>query len=146
MEDVMAEAKSNDTVRVHYTGRLEDGTVFDSSLQREPLEFTLGEGQVIPGFEEGVMGMNPGESKTIEIDAERAYGPYRDDMLLSVDRSQFPDNIEPSVGQRLQLRQPDGQTMLVTVSEVGDAQVTLDANHPLAGKNLIFDVQLVEIV
>ncbi|WP_349258547.1 FKBP-type peptidyl-prolyl cis-trans isomerase [Aggregatilinea sp.] len=142
----MAEAKSNDTVRVHYTGRLEDGTVFDSSLQREPLEFTLGEGQVIPGFEEGVMGMNPGESKTIEIDAERAYGPYRDDMLLSVDRSQFPDNIEPSVGQRLQLRQPDGQTMLVTVSEVGDAQVTLDANHPLAGKNLIFDVQLVEIV
>ncbi|WP_119068474.1 FKBP-type peptidyl-prolyl cis-trans isomerase [Aggregatilinea lenta] len=142
----MAEAKSSDTVRVHYTGRLEDGTVFDSSLEREPLEFTLGEGQVIPGFEEGVVGMNPGASKTIEIDVERAYGPYRDDMLLAVDRGQFPENIEPNVGQRLQLRQPDGQTMLVTVSEVGDEQVTLDANHPLAGKNLIFDVELVEIV
>ena len=142
----MAEAITSDTVRVHYTGRLEDGTVFDSSLQREPLEFTLGEGQVIPGFETGVMGMAPGESKTIEIDAENAYGPYRDDMLLAVDRGQFPENIEPAVGQRLQIRQPDGETMLVTVSEVGDSQVTLDANHPLAGKSLIFDVQLVEIV
>ncbi len=142
----MAEARTSDTVRVHYTGRLEDGTVFDSSLQREPLEFTLGEGQVIPGFETGVMGMAPGESKTIEIDAENAYGPYRDDMLLAVDRGQFPENIEPAVGQRLQIRQPDGETMLVTVSEVGDSQVTLDANHPLAGKSLIFDVQLVEIV
>lgn len=142
----MAEVKTSDTVRVHYTGRLEDGTVFDSSLQREPLEFTLGEGQVIPGFEEGVIGMAPGESKTIEIGAENAYGPYRDDMVLAVERGQFPENIQPTVGQRLQVRQPDGQTMLVTVSDVGTSQVMLDANHPLAGKSLIFDVQLVEII
>lgn len=141
----MAQAKTNDTVRVHYTGRLEDGTVFDSSREREPLEFTIGEGQVIPGFENGVIGMNPGETKTLEISAESAYGPYRDDMLLDVSRDQFPDTIQPTVGQRLQLRQPDGQTMLVTVSEVRDEDVTLDANHPLAGKDLIFDVELVEI-
>ncbi len=141
----MAQAKANDTVRVHYTGRLGDGTVFDSSREREPLEFTIGEGQVIPGFENGVIGMAPGDTRTLEIPAESAYGPYREDMLLDVSRDQFPDSIQPMVGQRLQLRQPDGQTMLVTVSAVGENEVTLDANHPLAGKDLIFDVELVGI-
>lgn len=141
----MAQAKTNDTVKVHYTGRLSDGTVFDSSVEREPLEFTLGEGQVIPGFEEAVLGMTPGESKTITIVADEAYGPYRDDLILAVGRDQFPPDIIPEVGQQLQVRQTNGSVMLVTVAEVGEAAVKLDANHPLAGKDLIFDIQLVGI-
>lgn len=141
----MEQAKTGDTVRVHYTGRLEDGNVFDSSQGREPLEFTLGSGQVIPGFEEAVTGMAPGDERTVTIPSDQAYGPRRDEMMVQVGRDQFPDNVEPEVGQQLQVSQ-GGQVAVVTVAGVSDQGVTLDANHPLAGKDLIFDLQLVEIV
>jgi peptidylprolyl isomerase len=141
----MGQAKEGDTVKVHYTGKLDDGTVFDSSAEREPLEFTIGEGMVIPGFEEAVVGMNPGESKTATIVSDEAYGDHRPDMVIEVTRSQFPANIEPVVGQQLQLRQSDGQTFVVRVIEVDEDSVILDANHPLAGEDLTFDIQLVEI-
>ncbi len=141
----MAQAKKGDTVKVHYTGKLDDGTVFDSSQGREPLEFRLGTGSVIPGFEEAVEGMQEGEIKTAHIPADQAYGEYHDEMLLSVPREQFPPDIEPQVGQELQLRQQDGQTLVVQVTDVSDGEVTLDANHPLAGENLTFDIQLVQV-
>ncbi len=143
-EEGTAQAKDGDTVKVHYTGKLEDGTVFDSSIEREPLQFTIGEGQLIPGFEQAVVGMSPGESKTVEIPADEAY-PYREEMVLVVDRDQLPEDLQPEVGQQLQMRQPDGQTILVKVIDVSELSVTLDANHPLAGKDLTFDIQLVEI-
>ncbi|HHL73984.1 MAG TPA: peptidylprolyl isomerase [Bacteroidetes bacterium] len=142
----MSQAKNGDTVKVHYTGTLKDGSVFDSSREREPLEFTLGSGQLIPGFEEAVVGMNIGDSKTVTIAADDAYGQYRDDMRMEVPMEQFPDNITPEVGQQLQLSNPDGSTFLVVISEISDSGVTLDANHPLAGKDLTFEIELVEVV
>jgi FKBP-type peptidyl-prolyl cis-trans isomerase 2 len=141
----MMTAKEGDTVKVHYTGRLPDGTTFDASDEQEPLEFTLGAGEVIPGFEAAVLGMTPGESKTATVAADAAYGPHDDEMILQVDREQFPANIEPQVGQRLQVRQDQGETFSVVVTEITPDSVTLDANHPLAGQDLTFDIQLVEI-
>jgi FKBP-type peptidyl-prolyl cis-trans isomerase 2 len=138
-------AKQGDTVKVHYAGKLEDGTVFDNSLTREPLEFTIGQEQVIPGFEEAVVGMEPGESKTAKVGPEQAYGPYREEMLVQVERGQLPDDLEPQVGQHLQMIRGDGQLIIVRVAEVADGTVTLDANHPLAGQELTFDIELVEI-
>jgi len=142
----MAQAKHGDTVKVHYTGKLEDGTVFDTSVDCDPLQFTIGEGQIIPGFEQAVLGMNPDESKTIKIPTDEAYGTRREEMVMVVDRNQLPADLNPAVGQQLQNRQPDGQTIVVTVTEVSESSVTVDANHPLAGKDLSFDIQLVEIV
>lgn len=142
----MAQAKEGDTVKVHYTGKLEDGTVFDTSTEREPLEFTIGNGEIISGFERAVVGMEPGETKTATIQPEEAYGPRRDDMTLTVDRGQFPEEIKPEPGQQLQIQQPDGRAAIVTVSDVSESTVTLDANHPLAGRPLTFDIQLVDIV
>lgn len=139
-------AQSGDTVRVHYTGKLDDGTVFDSSRGRDPLEFTLGEGRVIPGFETAVSGLEPGASRTVTIPVDQAYGQKRDDLMLQVPRAQFPPNIDPQVGQQLQMHQGQGQPLIVTVTAVSDETVTLDANHPLAGKDLTFDLELVEIV
>jgi len=141
----MAQAKTGDTVKVHYTGKLDDGTVFDTSANREPLQFTIGEGQLIPDFEQSVVGMNPGESKTIQIPSDNAYGPHHEEMVMVVDRKEFPENLEPTVDQRLQVRQQDGQEFAVTVIAVSETQVTLDGNHPLAGKDLSFDIQLTEI-
>ncbi len=141
----MPEAKKGDTVKVHYTGKLEDGTVFDSSQGRQPLEFQLGSGSVIPGFEEAIVGMQEGETKTAQIPADQAYGPYHDEMLMTVPRDQFPPDLEPEVGQELELRQQDGQAFVVQVKDVSDGEVTLDANHPLAGEDLTFDIQLVQI-
>jgi len=142
----MAEAKQGDTVKVHYTGKLEDGTVFDTSAEREPLQFTIGQGQIIPGFEEAVVGMSEGDSKTTQIPSDAAYGPHRDEMIVEVERSQFPPNLDPEVGQQLQIRQPDGQAIVVTVTDLSDESATLDANHPLAGKDLTFDIELVQVV
>jgi peptidylprolyl isomerase len=142
----MAQAKTGDTVKVHYTGKLDDGTVFDTSADREPLQFTIGEGQIIPDFEQAIVGMNPGESKTVQIPSERAYGPHHEEMIMVVDRKEFPEDLEPRVDQRLQVRQPDGQEFAVTVTDVSESKVTLDGNHPLAGKDLTFDVELSEIV
>ena len=142
----MAQAKIGDTVKTHYTGRLEDGTVFDTSADREPLQFTVGESQVIPGFEQAVVGMEPGESKTTEIPVDEAYGPHREEMILQVDRNHLPADLKPELDQQLHVSQPDGQKFIVRVTDVSESNVTLDANHPLAGKNLTFDIQLVEIV
>ncbi len=141
----VAQAKIGDTVRVHYTGKLEDGTVFDSSLDHNPLQFTLGQGQIIPGFEQAVMGMTPGESKTETIAATQAYGPYREDMVVEIGRHQMPAELSPEVGQQLEVSQGPGQTIPVIVTDVSDTTVTLDANHPLAGETLVFDIHLVEI-
>ena len=142
----MAQGEDGNTVKVHYNGKFEDGTVFDTSADRDPLEFTIGRGQLIPGFEQAVIGMSPGESKTVNIRADEAYGQHNAEMLTEVDRSQFPADLNPEVGQQLQLNRPDGQTVVVTVASVSESTVTLDANHPLVGKDLIFDIQLVEIL
>ena len=142
----MAQAKQGDTVKVHYTGKLEDGTVFDTSADREPIEFTLGDGQIIPGFENAVLGMEVGEKKTATVPSDEAYGPHREDMMLRVSRDQFPPDLKPEVGQQLQMTQSNGQTLIVQVVEVDEESVLLDANHPLAGKDLVFDIELVEIV
>jgi peptidylprolyl isomerase len=141
----MAQAQVGDTVRVHYTGRLTDGTIFDSSMQREPLEFTLGEGGMIAGFEHAVVGMSPGQSKTETIPSEQAYGPHRSELLIDVERQHLPPDLQPHVGQQLQMTRPNGVVVTVVVTAVSISQVTLDANHPLAGKDLIFDITLVDI-
>jgi FKBP-type peptidyl-prolyl cis-trans isomerase 2 len=139
-----ATAKDGDRVRVHYTGKLEDGQVFDSSRGGEPLEFTVGAGEVIPGFDEAVRGMQVGETKTVEIGPEDAYGPRRDGLVATIERerAQFP--VEPQVGMNLALPLQDGSQLEVVVTEVTDEHVTIDGNHPLAGEKLIFDVELVE--
>ncbi len=141
----MAQAKQGDTVKVHYTGTLEDGSVFDSSVERAPLEFTLGAGQLIAGFDEAVSGMSPGEKKVVKIPAEKGYGPRRDEMTAEVSRSELPPDLEPKIGMQLQANQQDGRSMVVTVVEVKDESVTLDANHPLAGKELTFEIELLEV-
>ena len=146
VQNEIAQAKVGDTIRVHYTGTLDNGTVFDSSVGRKPLEFTIGLGQMIPGFDKGVVGLNLSESKTITIPADQAYGPYRADLVQVAARDQFPPDSELELGQMLQVSQPNGQIILVTVTNVTDSDVTLDANHRLAGKNLTFEIQLVEIV
>ncbi len=138
----MSQVKDGDTVKVHYTGTLEDGSVFDSSEGRDPLEFTLGQGQLIAGFEKTVLGMTAGESRTVKIPAEEAYGPYRDEMVLAVPRSQFPPDMNPEPGLQLQVGQDDEHKMLVTITKITDDEITLDANHPLAGKELTFSIQL----
>ncbi|MBE9009846.1 peptidylprolyl isomerase [Pseudanabaenaceae cyanobacterium LEGE 13415] len=141
----MAQAKVGDTVRVHYTGKLDDGTVFDSSSNGDPLEFTIGDGNIIPGFEKAVVGMSPGDSKTEVIPAGQAYGEHREEMVVVVDRAQMPPEMQPEVGQQLEIRQPDGSSIPVVVTDISEADITLDANHPLAGEDLVFDIQLVEI-
>lgn len=141
----MSLPKKGDTVKVHYTGKLKDGSVFDSSANREPLAFTLGGGNMIPGFEQAVEGMDVGERKTAEIPSGQAYGEKRQDMIITVPRENVPGDINPEVGQQLAIQQQGGQQVPVTVTEVNDEQVVLDANHPLAGKDLIFEIELVEI-
>ena len=137
-------AEDGSTVKVHYTGKLDDGTVFDTSLEREPLEFTLGEGKVIPGFEAAVKVMEVGQTKTIAIPAEEAYGSYRSDLLVPIEREHLPKGLEPEVGQRLQMQKANGQMSIVTITDVAEKAITIDANHPLAGKNLTFELELVE--
>lgn len=141
----MATASSGDTVHVHYTGRLEDGTVFDSSEGRDPLEFTLGEGSVIAGFEKAVEGLGVGESADARLEPDDAYGPVRDDLVMTVPRDQLPDEIKPEVGDRLAMQTADGQNVPVTVVEAEADAIRIDANHPLAGKTLIFELELVNI-
>ncbi|MDX1590491.1 MAG: peptidylprolyl isomerase [Balneolaceae bacterium] len=141
----MSKVKDGDTVKVHYTGTLKNGEVFDTSEDREPLEFTLGQGQLIPGFEKAVTKLNVGDSTTVDIPSKEAYGDVRDDLIISVPKDQLPDNIEPQIGMQLQVNQPDGQPVPVRVTEIGDENLTLDANHPLAGKDLTFKIELVEV-
>jgi len=143
----IGQAQPGDTVKVHYTGTLEDGTVFDSSIDGEPLEFTIGNGRLIPGFEDAVVGMSQGESKTVEIPADDAYGTYYEELVFVVERSDIP-GLPPDleIGQQLGFEQEDGTTITLTVIDISESTVTLDANHPLAGEDLTFDIQLVEIL
>lgn len=142
----MSEAKSGDKVKVHYTGKLKDGEIFDSSANRDPLEFTLGEGMVIPGFDKALLGMSVGDKKTVEISVEEGYGPKSEDMIIKLSKTQFPEDLEIEVGRPLALSQMDGSVIEVTVADIGEEEVTLDANHPLAGKDLVFDIELIGIV
>jgi peptidylprolyl isomerase len=141
----MAKAENGNTVKVHYTGKLADGTKFDTSEGRDPLEFKLGEQKVIPGFEAAILGMDVGEKKTIEIPAAEAYGDPHPEMEMEVKRSDLPPDVDPQVGQQYQVMGPNNQPAVVAVKAVSEDSVTLDANHPLAGKDLTFDLELVEV-
>ena len=141
----MQQAKRGDTVQVHYRGTLDDGTEFDSSAGREPLEFTIGQGQVIPGFEEAIVGMAAGEMKKQRIEAKDAYGEHSDELVFAVSRERVPDGTEVSIGDTLRIGFADGQTAAVQVTDLDDDTITLDANHPLAGEALIFELELVAI-
>jgi len=134
-----------DTVKLSYVGKLEDGTVFDSSATGSPIEFTVGAGMVIPGMENGIIGMAAGETKALTIPVDEAYGQPHPELIMNVAKAQLPQDMEFEVGAQLESHQPDGRIMYATITEVGEDSVTLDANHPLAGKTLIFDVEVVEI-
>jgi peptidylprolyl isomerase len=142
----MSDATPGKTVRIHYTGTLSDGSTFDSSSGREPLEFTVGSGQIISGLDRAIEGMAVGERKTVEVPAAEAYGPRNPDGVQSVPRDQVPDHIPLDPGTQLQVQTGDGRTLPVTVTEVTEEVVVLDANHPLAGRDLTFEVELVEVV
>lgn len=141
----MSQVKQGDTVLVNYTGKLIDGTIFDTSLDRSPMQFTVGQGKLIAGFEKAVVGMNAGEKKTVIIPFVDAYGPRHDSAVVEMDRKNLPGGFEPHVGQRLELTQEDDSALLVTVVGTSESSITIDANHPLAGKDLTFDIELVSI-
>ena len=141
----MTQAKSGDSVKIHYTGTLDDGTEFDSSAGRDPLEFTLGTGQVIPGFDKAVEGMAVGDSKKVNIASEDAYGPRHEQMVQEVPRTALPDDLQPEEGMGLRAEGQDGQPINLTITAVSDSSITVDGNHPLAGKALNFDIELVDI-
>ncbi len=142
----MQQAKSGDTVKVHYTGSLADGQVFDSSKEREPLELTLGSGDIVPGFEDAVVDMAVGETKVVNVSSDQAFGQRNEDLVAVVDRTQIPDDVEVEEGRMLTVRSEDGQLFDVTVAEVSGDAVTMDGNHPLAGQDLTFEITLLEIV
>ena len=141
----MSQAKSGNTVKIHYTGTLDDGTEFDSSAGREPLEFALGSSQVIPGFDNAVDGMTVGESKTVTIPAEEAYGERHDQLIQQVPQTSLPEDMKPEIGMQLQSQSPDGQIANLVITAVEVESITVDANHPLAGQALTFAIELVEI-
>ncbi len=141
----MAQAKTGDSVKINFTGKLEDGSVFANTADKEPLEFKLGEGRIIPGIENAVEGMNVGESKTVKVPPEQAYGQRREELVEEVGRDKFPKDVEPKLGQKFEVPQREGQPMVVRVVDVSEQIVTLDGNHPLAGKDLTFDLKLLEI-
>jgi peptidylprolyl isomerase len=142
----MTQAQKGDTVRVHYTGKLQDGSVFDSSREREPLELTLGSGRVIPGFEQAIEGMAPGDTKSVDVPAAEAYGQRFQERVVDFERERLPAGIDPQVGQQLQLQTQQGQPVPAVVTRVSESTITVDANHPLAGRDLVFDLELMEIV
>lgn len=142
----MAQANIGDTVRIHYSGKLKDGTVFDSSDGRDPLEFKIGGNTIIPDLETSVVGMAVGDTAAVEIAADKAYGPREQEAVQAVERSMIPDEIDLTVGNQLQATGPDGETLVLTVVQVDDDTVTLDGNHPLAGEDLHFEIELVEIL
>lgn len=142
----MKKVQEGDEIRVHYTGKLEDGTVFDSSKDREPLQFKVGSGMMIKGFDEAVRGMEIGESKTAQISSDNAYGEHNDQMIVRLSKDKFPEHIKPEVGQQLSMQSQEGQPIPVVVTDIENDEVTLDANHPLAGKDLVFEIEVVEFV
>ncbi|TMV15413.1 FKBP-type peptidyl-prolyl cis-trans isomerase [Arenibacterium halophilum] len=141
----MTQVKTGDTVQIHYAGTLDDGTQFDSSEGRDPLEFQVGSGQIIPGLDAALPGMTVGDKKTVNVPCDQAYGPLNPEMRQAVPREGIPADIPLDIGTQLQMQTPEGQVMPVTVVDVDEAQVTLDANHPLAGKDLTFAIELVGI-
>jgi len=141
----MAKAENGNTVKIHYTGKYEDGTVFDSSRERDPLEFTIGEGKTIVGLEECAVGMAPGDTKKITLAPDKAFGDRDEDMVQAIERSQIPEEVELEVGMPLQVQSPAGETYMVRVVELDEASVTLDGNHPLAGQTLSFEIEMVEV-
>lgn len=141
----MAQAREGDIVSVHYSGTLADGTLFDSSRDGDPLRFTLGEGQVIEGFETAVLGLEPGQSKDFSVTPEEAYGPHREELVHTLGREYFPEDIEIEMGLSLEVSRENGESYVVTVTGISDDEVTLDANHPLAGQTLNFSIELVAI-
>ena len=141
----MTKVKDQDTIKVHYTGKLKDGQVFDSSEGRDPLEFKVGSGNMIPGFESGVMDMDLNEEKTIEIPFAEAYGPVNEDMVQKIGKDKLPPDLNPAEGMKLMSTTESGHQIPIKVSEVGDDFIVIDANHELAGKDLIFDIKVVEI-
>jgi len=141
----MAQVKQGDTIKVNYTGMLQDGTIFDSSIGRHPLQFTVGKGQLIAGFEKAVLGMSAGDKKTVVIPVAEAYGSRQNSAIVEVARKNLPPDLNAQIGQRLELTQADDSTVLVTVTGVSDTSLTLDANHPLAGKDLTFEIELLSI-
>lgn len=141
----MSTAKTGDTVKVHYTGRLDDDTVFDTSRGKSPLKFTIGEGNLIKGFEKGLIGMEVGEKKNLVIPPEEAYGQNDEKLTTKVSRSHLPDSVQPAIGMQLQVKQKDGSILMVWITGMDEETVTLDANHPLAGQTLNFDVELTDI-
>ena len=142
----MTDVKAGDTVRIHYTGTLNDGSTFDSSAGREPLEFVVGSGQIIPGLDSALPGMKVGDTKVVEVPADQAYGAHNPEGVQAIPRDQFPDNIPLDPGTQLQVQTADGRALPVTITEVSEDAVVLDANHALAGKDLTFDIELVEII
>lgn len=141
----MGKAKTGDTVKVHYTGTLPDGTEFDSSSGRDPIEFTIGSGDIIPGFEKAAIGMEPGETKKVTVSTDEAYGERHDELVQTVDRGQIPDSIDVEVGMQLQATGPNDEQLVLTVVHLTDESVTLDANHPLAGQDLTFEIEMIEV-
>lgn len=142
----MTQAKTGDTIKLNYTGKLDDGSVFDTTENRDPLQFVLGEDRLIKGFEAAVVGMNPGDTKTVQLEPEQAYGPRRDEMVLDINRSNLPEDMQPQVGQKLQLQPKEGgQPVDSTITRVSETDVTVDANHPLAGRPLTFEIELLEV-
>lgn len=140
------EAREGDTVKVHYKARSDEEIIFDTFSKTAPLQVTIGEEQVIPDFEEALIGMHKGETKSIKIPAENAFGPYIKELVSTVERSEFPTDLKLKIGQQLQLQQENGNSIIVTVKDLSNTQVTLDANHPLAGKDLTFDIKLIDIL
>jgi peptidylprolyl isomerase len=140
----MKQAKEGDTVSLHYKGSFEDGTVFDSSETHGALKFTIGKGTVIPGFDEAVLGMKPGEAKTVTIAPEKGYGPRNEELLMKIDKKELPPDLAPVIGQRIEFSKGE-QRLQLTVAEISQEAVTFDANHPLAGKTLVFELLLLEI-
>ncbi len=141
----MAQAKTGDQVKVHFTGKLDDGTVFATSAEAGPIEFALGDGNVLPAIEQAVAGMQPGETKTVHIPSDQAYGPSHSELKQEILKDDLPDDLDPQVGQQLRVDQPDGEPVIVSVADVSDTTVTLDGNHPLAGEDLTFDLELVDV-
>jgi len=141
----VSQAKSGDIVKIHYKGTLDDGSQFDSSEDRDPLEFELGSGQVIPGFDTAVEGMTVGESKNVRLEPEEAYGPRHDQLVQEVERSVLPEDLTPEEGMALQTESPEGQVMQLMVTAITETTITLDANHPLAGQALSFEIELVDV-
>jgi FKBP-type peptidyl-prolyl cis-trans isomerase 2 len=141
----MSEVKKGDKVKVHYTGKLTDETIFDSSREREPIEFTVGAGQMIEGFDNAVVGMKIGDTKVVEIPSDKAYGPKREEAIITINKNQLGEGLDPQVGMQLEATQADGRKQILVIQEVKGEEIVLDGNHPLAGKELIFDIEVVEV-